>query len=91
VAVPANAPFGLYVDIPNDPSFTRYSADILTQSGTLKFSVPISAEQTQNTVQLLVPGALLSEGQYDLVIRGYKADSQAVQEIARHPFVLRRK
>jgi hypothetical protein len=91
VTVPANTPFGLYVDIPSDPSFTRYSADILTQSGDLKFSVPISTEQTQNTVQLLVPGALLSEGQYDVVIQGYKADSQGAQEIARHSFVLRRK
>lgn len=93
VTVPANTPFGLYVDIPSDPSFTRYSADILTQSGDLKFSVPISIEQTQNTVQLLVPGALLREGQYDLVIRGYRADSttKGGEEIARHPFVLRRK
>lgn len=91
VTVPANTPFGLYVDIPSDPSFTRYSADILTQSGALKFSVPISAEQTQNTVQLLIPGSLLSEGQYDLVVRGYKAESSGAQEIARHPFVLRRK
>lgn len=91
VTVRANTPFGLYVDIPSDPSFTRYSADILTQSGDLKFSVPITTEQTQNTVQLLVPGALLREGQYDVVIHGYKVDSQGVQEIARHPFVLRRK
>lgn len=91
VTVPADTPFGLYVDIPADPSFTRYSADILTQSGALKFSVPISVEQTQNTVQLLIPGSLLREGQYDLVIRGYKAESAGAQEIARHPFVLRRK
>ncbi|MDT8067598.1 MAG: zf-HC2 domain-containing protein [Terriglobia bacterium] len=91
VTVPANTPFGLYVDIPSDSSFTRYSADILSQSGALKFSVPISTAQTQNTVQLLIPGALLNEGQYDLVIRGHKADSSGAQEIARHPFVLRRK
>jgi hypothetical protein len=91
VTVPANTPFGLYVDIPSDPSFIRYNADILTQAGALKFSVPITTEQTQNTVQLLVPGALLRDGQYDLVIHGYKADSQGAQEIARHPFVLRRK
>ena len=93
VTVPANTPFGLYVDIPADSSFTRYSADILTQSGDLKFSVPITTEQTQNTVQLLVPGALLSEGPYDLVIHGYRPDSttKGGEEIARHPFMLRRK
>ena len=91
IAVPANTPFGLYVDVPSDPSFTRYSADILTQSGALKISVPISAEQTHDTVQLLIPGSLLSDGQYDLVIRGYRAESSGGQEITRHPFVLRRK
>jgi hypothetical protein len=91
IAIPADRPFGIYVDIPSDPSFTRYSADILTESGALKFSVPVSAEQTRDTVQLLIPGALLREGPYNLVVRGYKAESSGGQEIARHPFVLRRK
>jgi len=91
IAIPADRPFGIYVDIPSDPSFTRYSADILTDSGALKFSVPVSAEQTRDTVQLLIPGALLREGPYNLVIRGYKAESSGAQEIARHPFVIRRK
>jgi hypothetical protein len=91
IAIPADTPFGLYIDIPGDPNFTRYSADILTESGALKFSVPVSAEQARDTVQLLIPGALLSPGPYNLVIRGYKSDSQGAQEIARHPFVLRRK
>ncbi len=90
IAIPADKPFGIYIDIPSDPSFTRYSADILTESGALKFSVPVSAEQTRDTVQLLIPGALLREGPYNLVIRGYKAESSGGQEIARHPFVLRR-
>ena len=91
IAIPADRPFGLYVDIPGDPSFTRYSADILAESGAMKFSVPVSAEQTRDTVQLLIPGALLPEGPYNLVIRGYKAESGSTQEIARHPFILRRK
>lgn len=91
IAVPADRPFGIYVDIPSDPSFTHYSADILTESGALKFSVPVSAEQTRDTVQLLIPGTLLREGPYNLVVRGYKAESSGGQEIARHPFVLRRK
>lgn len=91
IAIPAGKPFGLYVDVPSDPSFTHYSADILTESGALKFSVPVSAEQTRDTIQLLIPGALLREGPYNLVIKGYKAESSGGQEIARHPFVLRRK
>ncbi len=93
IAVPADTPFGIYVDIPSDSGFRSYSADIVNQAGALRLSVPISTEQTRDTVQLLIPGSLLAPGQYDLVIRGYKADSatKGGEEIARHPFLLRRK
>jgi hypothetical protein len=91
ITVPAHTPFGIYVDIPGDPSFASYSADVVNQSGTTRFSVPISAEQTRDTVQLLIPGSKLEAGQYDLVIKGYKAGSTAGQEIIRHPFNLRTK
>jgi hypothetical protein len=91
IAVPARSPFGIYVDIPGDPGFTSYSADIVTQSGATRFSIPISAEQTKDTVQLLIPGRTLKPGQYDLVIRGHKSGDPAVQEIVRHPFILRTK
>ncbi len=93
ITVPARSPFGIYVDMPGDPGYTSFRAEVVTQSGQTKFSVPVSAEQAKDTVQLLVPGGMLSDGQYDLVIRGYKAGSapNAGQEIGRHPFVLRTK
>jgi hypothetical protein len=91
ITVPANHPFGIYIDVPADPSFTSYSADILNQSGATKISIPISAEQTRDTVQLLIPGSILDLGQYDLVIKGDKAGSNVPQEIIRHPFILRTK
>jgi hypothetical protein len=91
VAVASATPFGFYVDIPADPAFASYSADVVTQSGALRLSVPITAEQARDTVQLLIPASLLNQGQYDLVIRGYRSDSKGGQEITRHPFVLRRK
>jgi hypothetical protein len=91
IAVPAHSPFGIYVDIPGDPGFTSYSADVVNQSGATKLSIPVSAEQTKDTVQLLIPGGTLEPGQYDLVIKGYKAGATAGQEIIRHPFILRTK
>ena len=91
IAVPAGSPFGIYVDIPGGPDFTSFSADILTQAGATRFSIPISAEQTKDTVQLLIPGHTLEPGQYDLVIRGHKSGDASAQEIIRHPFILRTK
>jgi hypothetical protein len=91
ITVPEHSPFGIYVDIPGDPSFTSYSADIVTQSGVTKFSVPVSSEQIKETVQLLIPGGILEPGQYNLAIKGYKAGAPAAQEIIRHPFILRTK
>lgn len=93
ITVPADSPFGIYLDIPGDPSFTAYRAEVVTQSGAIRFSIPISAEQVKDTVQLLIPGRILEPGQYDLVIRGYKggSDANAKQEITRHSFVLRTK
>jgi hypothetical protein len=91
ITVAAHSPFGIYIDIPDDPSFTSYSADIVAQPGATKFSIPISAEQIKDSIQLLIPGSKLESGQYDLVIKGYKAGDTAGQEIIRHPFVLRTK
>jgi hypothetical protein len=91
VAVPANSNFGIYIDIPGGPDFTSYLAEIVSQSGATKISIPISTEQTKDTVQLLIPGSLLSSGQYDLVIKGHKVGSNDSQEIIRHPFILRTK
>lgn len=90
ITVPRKTPFGLYVDIPADPSFTSYSAEV-EKNGAKKFSIPVSAEQAKDTVQLFIPG--LDAGQYELVIRGHKAGSEtnAGQEIIRHLFVLRTK
>lgn len=91
IAVPANSNFGIYVDIPSSPDFTSYTADIVTHSGVSKLSIPVSADQVKDTVQLLIPGRTLEPGQYDLVIRGHKSGDTTAQEIIRHPFILRTK
>jgi Putative zinc-finger len=88
--VPANHPFGLYVDIPSNAKYSSYVADVQTESGASKFSVRISADQAKETVQLLIPPSVLASGRYNLVIRGSNAADQngAGDEIARYPFTL---
>jgi hypothetical protein len=70
IIVPAGKTFSFYVDIPASDSFPYYSATVETDSGVRKFSVPVSREQTRESVQILLPANFLSPGNYVLVIRG---------------------
>jgi len=82
-------PLGLWVDIPPQPSFTSYTCTIQAGSGVVEFSVPVSAEQAKDPVQLLIPDSL-EPGKYVLIIRGNRGPSsagEATVEVARYPFV----
>jgi hypothetical protein len=83
-------PFGLYVDIPGNQNYGSYVAEVQTESGSAKFTVPVSAEQAKETVQLLIPASTLASGRYNLVILGISAADRngAGQEIVRYPFTL---
>ena len=84
-----NRPFGLYVDIPASNDFSSYTCTIQTEAGVVDLSVPVSAEQAKETVQLLVPGSLLSPGKYVLSIHGNRpANNTSEVEIARYPFTV---
>ncbi len=83
-------PFGLYVDIPGNQNYGSYIAEVQTESGSAKFTVPVSAEQAKETVQLLIPASVLASGRYNLVILGINTADRmgAGQEIVRYPFTL---
>lgn len=91
IQIPKASPFGLYFDIPSNPSFSSYLCEVQTIAASTKFSVTIPAEQTRDTVQLMVPGGTLSQGQYSLVIRGVRSDSQQSEEIVRYRFTVQNK
>lgn len=91
ITVPANKPFGLYIDIPPERQFPQYVCEVLNASGATEYSLNISGQEAQNSVQLLIPQATLKPGNYTLVVRGLAtADSAAssAAEIARYPFTL---
>jgi hypothetical protein len=73
VRVQPGQPFILYLDIPPVHPYPRYAFDVENDSGELEFSVPISAQQAANTVQLLIPGGRLSAGRHTAVLRGIEA------------------
>lgn len=89
LSISANKPFSLAIDIPPGREFSRYACEVQAESGPVKFSVNVSADEAKQTVQVVVPPSTLAAGKYVLVVRGYDA-SQPVNkvEVARFPFVL---
>lgn len=89
ITVAAKRPFGIYLDIPAGAGFMSYTCEIRTETGEEKLAVPVSPEQAKDSVQLLVPGGLLSAGKYVVSVRGRKQADTAEEEIARYPFILK--
>jgi hypothetical protein len=89
VAVGRNHPFGLYVDIPPQPLFPLYTLEVESAGGASEFSLPVSAAQARNTVEVFVPAGRLDPGDYEIVIRGAQSQGDAGAEIGRVRFSLK--
>lgn len=76
VATKTGQPFALYVDIPPQPAFPLYTLDVESAAGAFEFSLPVSAEQAQRTVEVLVPAGRLVAGDYVVSIRGKQSQSE---------------
>jgi hypothetical protein len=90
VTVNRNEPFTLYVDVPPQPAFPLYTLDVQSASGAFEFSLPISAEQAKNTVEVFVPAEKLTPGDYAVVIRGAQSQGSGQgTEVGRSRFTLK--
>ena len=91
ISMPANKPFSLYIDIPPEKQFPQYVCEVLNASGAIEYSLNISGQEAQNSVQLLMPPETLKSGNYTLVVRGLAMPESAAgngTELARYPFTL---
>lgn len=88
IKVSPGEPFGLYFDIVSEHEFPFYFAEVLDESRIEKFSVVLTGEQARDSVQVLVPGSLLSPGHYSLRILGSESRNKTAttKEISRYPF-----
>ena len=85
----AGQPFALYVDIPPQPAFPAYEIEVRGENGEAELAISVSAEEAKNTVQVLVPGARLKAGSYQLVVLGSSgANGGSGAEVTRYPFAL---
>jgi hypothetical protein len=87
LVVPANARFYLSIQLLQSGNFNSYQGQILDQSEHIKSSFPISVEQTQDTIHLLVDSSVLDSGSYFLVVNGFTPDGRKT-EITRYGFQL---
>jgi hypothetical protein len=79
VAAPLAQDFVVEMEIPGGPEFTGYVCQILDNSETVKFTVPIGQEQAKNEIRLAIPASALSAGSYKLAVLGEKAGSAPQQ------------
>ena len=92
-------PVLLAVDIPGQERFSSYVCELVTASGTVLWSIPVSSRQAHDTVSIGVPAGVLSPGDYSVVVKGLTAGGAApgpsssggsgsTVDLARYPFTL---
>jgi hypothetical protein len=92
VTAPAGKGFLLFVRIPPEGTFARYTADLYNPSGKLEWSLPIPVasgrDQTQDRWTIQVPAANRASGTYTLAVHG-TTDTGEDKEIGRTSFDLK--
>lgn len=84
VEAPVARDFVFEMEIPGGPEFTGYLCQIRDQSNALKFSVPVSQREAQDTVRLAIPAGTLPAGNYKLKVAGEKSGGSQ-QELVQYP------
>jgi Putative zinc-finger len=70
---------GLTVDFIRKPEFTRYEAQIVTESGTVKVSLPVSAAAEDDSVTISAYANTLDAGEQSVVVYGLTADGSKTE------------
>ena len=73
ITVPAAESFLLFVRIPSDGSFVRYTADLYNHDGKLEWSLTIPAASQQDQWPVRIPAANRPSGSYTLDVSGVTA------------------
>ena len=88
VRMPSHQPIRIAFQIPNG-DFGSYIVEILNDKGVKQSSMPVTASQAKNTIQVKFRSGSLQPGNYIVVIEGVTSnngESGAQQEVIRYPF-----
>jgi hypothetical protein len=80
--------FLVFVRIPPEGGFTRYTADLYNPAGKLEWSLTIPAATSQDQWPIAVPPAQRQPGTYTVAVRGAAADGTS-KELGRASFELK--
>jgi hypothetical protein len=79
--------FVLFVRIPPDPAYSRYTADLYDPAGKLEWSLTIPAVSSRDQWPVEVPAANRPAGTYTLAVRGVTATGES-RDVGRTSFQL---
>jgi hypothetical protein len=85
LVLPPNTRFDLSIQLLQRADFSSYEGQVLTESQQVKASFPISAEQTRDTIHVLLDSGVLGPGNYIMVVNSLAPDGQKT-EITRYRF-----
>jgi len=77
VTVPQGSGFLLFVRIPPDTTYQRYTADLYNPAGKLEWSLTIPASETQDQWPVQVPPADRQPGTYTVSLQGISSTGQS--------------
>jgi len=87
VSVPAGNAFLLFVRIPPDGNYVRYTADLYNPAGRLEYSLNIPAAVGKDQWPVLVPGTDREAGNYRMAVRGVTAAGE-IKDVGGTSFTL---
>jgi hypothetical protein len=79
ITVSRKSGLSLSVDFARSSDFTSYRAQIETESGKVKYSLPVAARENGYSVTIGMPADALAPGTYKVVIQGLSANGTATK------------
>jgi hypothetical protein len=87
ISIPSGQSFLLFVRIPPEEGYARYTADLYNPSGKLEWSLTFPATASQDQWPMQVPGSDRQAGTYTLKVRGNTATGES-RDLGRTSFDL---
>jgi hypothetical protein len=85
---PAHGSFLISVDVPSKAEYASYICALYNASGKRLWQMPITAQQTENTVSLRVPTDKATDGANELRVLGIPSIGGSPVEVGRYRFTL---
>src|ERR1044071_148660 len=79
IAVAANTRFYLDFQLLENGSFSSYEGEVLTESQHLKTTFSIPAEQSKDTIHVLLDSSIVGPGNYFMVVNGLSPDGRKTE------------